>query len=172
MRTLTLSTLAGAMLIAYAAAPIHAKPGSGPGHRPAPCDASGCAVQLAVATACPCASASNHGQYVRCVAHEAKALAAGGMIGRNCRGRVVRLAAHSVCGRGESVVCLVPTSTCTANVCANDPNSPCMENADCGTQCSVKKAADCTAASGVASQAPNCASAGCFSPSGAFLDLQ
>jgi hypothetical protein len=135
------------------------------------CDVDTCAVATALEDACPCEDATNHGQYVRCVAHATKALAADATIARRCRGRVVRLAARSVCGRPNTVTCLVPTSSCADDgTCVNDPNTDCGVDTDCGTQCETTTPDDCDAANGLASPAGSCASADCFSPSGAFLE--
>src|SRR5262245_28958686 len=55
---------------------------------------------------CGCATAKNHGQYVRCVAGVANDLAESGDLPNNCKGEVVRCAAHSTCGKPHnSVTC-------------------------------------------------------------------
>ncbi len=144
----------------------------GKGHTRASCDGDRCAVAAAVEAACPCADAVNHGQYVRCVAHAVKAMSASGVIDRRCRGRVVALAAHSVCGRADAVPCLLPTSTCGPDgTCADDPSVACVDDTDCGTRCRVTTSAGCDNAGGLASDAPSCGLVSCFSPSSAFLDL-
>jgi hypothetical protein len=142
------------------------------GHTRARCDGNPCAVATAVEAVCPCADAVNHGQYVRCVAHAVKAMSANGVIDRRCRGRVVALAAHSVCGRADAAPCLVPTSTCGADgTCTDDPSVDCVDDTDCGTRCRVMTADACDNANGVPSDAPSCGLVSCFSPSGAFLDV-
>lgn len=147
--------------------PEHGGPGSGHSR----CDVGSCAVATALEDACPCEDATSHGQYVHCVTHAAKALVADATIARHCRGQLVRLAAHSVCGRSNAVTCLVPTSSCTADgSCVNDPNTDCGDDTDCGTQCRTMTPDDCDSANGISSQAGSCGSASCFSPSGAFLE--
>jgi len=178
MRLRTTSTLAAATLLALAAVRIDAFPGkghdggpAGKGPGAARCDVNQCTVQVALDDACPCSDAVNHGQYVRCVAHALKGLVASGVTERRCRGRLVHLAAHTVCGRANDVVCLVPTSTCGDDgTCANDPNVDCVDDTDCGTGCTAMTSDACDAANGLTSDAGNCAYASCFSPSGAFLD--
>jgi hypothetical protein len=148
-----------------------APPASAKKHRRSACAATSCPVGLAVEDACPCAAAESHGKYVRCVAQAAKQLAATGVIQHYCRGRVVRLAAHAVCGDVDPIVCLVPTSTCSVDgTCTNDPNVDCVDDTDCGTQCRTMAADACDNANGLASDAASCTYASCFSPSGAFLD--
>jgi hypothetical protein len=140
-------------------------------HRRSACNVTSCTVGLAVEDACPCADAETHGKYVRCVVQAAKQLASSGVIERHCRGHVVSLAARAVCGHVDPIVCLVPTSTCSVDgTCTNDPNVDCVDDTDCGTQCRTMTADACDTANGLASDAASCTYAGCFSPSGAFLD--
>jgi hypothetical protein len=144
-----------------------------PGHPTAraTCDVTSCTVDGALEAACPCSDADTHGQYVRCVAHAVKGLVRSGVIGRHCRGRVVRLAAHAVCGRPDAIVCLLPTSTCGANgSCTDDPSIDCADDTDCGTRCTVGTQAECDAGNGLEPDVGSCVFASCASPSGAFLD--
>jgi len=64
-------------------------------------------VTVALAAACPCDAAENHGQYVRCVARFKNMLRKGGCLTDAERG-VLRCAARSTCGRPEAVLCCVP----------------------------------------------------------------
>src|SRR5688572_9644763 len=64
-------------------------------------------VTVALAAACPCDAAKNHGQYVRCVARFKNMLRKGGCLTDAERG-VLRCAARSTCGRPEAVLCCVP----------------------------------------------------------------
>ena len=143
----------------------------GPGSGRSRCDVGACDVATALEDVCPCEDAASHGEYVHCVAHAAKELVADGTIAHRCRGRVVRLAAQSVCGRANAVTCLVPTSSCADDgTCINDPSTDCGVDTDCGTECETTTPDGCDAANGIASPAGGCASASCFSPSGAFLE--
>jgi len=149
------------------AAKRYATGGSAPSH----CALDTCAVATALEDACPCEDATRHRHYVRCVRHAAKGLTADGTIAHGCRGRLVRLAAQSLCGRPNEVACLVPTSTCDdGGSCVNDPNVDCVDDTDCGTQCETTTPNDCDARNGISTPAGSCTTAGCFSPSGAFLD--
>ena len=64
------------------------------------CDAERCDVQAQIDAACPCDTATNHGEYVRCVRAQAKSL-----VSKQCRGKVVRCAAKSTCGKDGAVAC-------------------------------------------------------------------
>ena len=106
-----------------------------------------------------CATAKNHGQYVSCIAHQAKADTT---LPNECRGAVVKCAAKSTCGKSGFVTC-------------------CRTKADGTTKCSTKKGASaCTAPKGGhacvglpthPSCCDACTATGCASPSGAFIGL-
>jgi hypothetical protein len=147
--------------------------GDARGHRRhVTCDPTDCTLQAAIEESCPCRDSSRHGRYIRCVAHATKRLAAVGIIDRHCRGKVVSLAAHSVCGFPDAVVCIVPTSTCTDDgICANDEDIDCTVDEDCGTECTTTTPGACDSSNGTASDAGSCTVASCAaSPNGAFLD--
>jgi hypothetical protein len=121
------------------------------------CEPARCAVQAAVAAQCSCATATNHGQYVSCVAHAVRQLATDGTIPTACKGKVTRCAAKSVCGKTGFVTCQVPTDTCTAGRCVDDPTKICTTNLDCGAKCKIKSASDrCTAAGGTVGTSSTC----------------
>ncbi len=54
---------------------------------------------------CPCALATRHGRYVKCVAGVAKAAVKAAMLPRHCTGAVMRCAANSTCGKSGFVTC-------------------------------------------------------------------
>ena len=127
------------------------------------CAAARCAVQSAIddpTTGCPCDGQTNHGQYVSCVAHKVRELAHQGAIPTNCKGKVTRCAARSTCGKDGFVTCTRPVSTCdtATSTCANDPTVSCTVDADCGTRCSTKSAADKCEAPGVVGTGSCCPS--------------
>ena|SRR5437867_4880832 len=65
------------------------------------CEAARCAAQTAISQQCPsCAEATNHGRYVSCVAHVVKQNVSPG-----CRGKAIRCAARSTCGKPGFVTC-------------------------------------------------------------------
>ena len=142
--------VAFALLALALAMPAWAKPGGGKGGKP-DCSSSLPAVQAVVAQACDCLGSPNHGQYVRCAARVVKEMAGNGLVGRGCRGQMVRTFAKSSCGKPEFVACCVPRDGATA--------------------CVVKKSSVCTKIGGTAGGSPFCADA-CVagSPSGAFVD--
>ncbi len=104
------------------------------------------AVQASVALSCDCATAVNHGQYVRCAGKVVKAMVADGSVGKSCKGSMVRVFAKSTCGKVDAVTC------CVAGAC------------------SVKKADACARRSGTPGATPFCNDACVSSPSGAFVD--
>ena len=130
------------------------------------CEAARCAVQEAISQ-CPCDSATNHGQYVSCVAHVRNHLAKNGTIPTNCKGALQRCAAHSICGKPGFVTCQIPKfGTCgtpcsvdpTASCCA-DATTTCTADTDCvvGTRCKIKSSLDrCTAVGGTAGTGNTC----------------
>src|SRR5262249_37443684 len=69
------------------------------------CDAERCAAQAQIDAACPCDQATNHGEHVRCVAAQVKSL-----VSKECRGKVVRCAAKSTCGKKDGFVACERTS--------------------------------------------------------------
>ncbi len=114
------------------------------------CAAAPAAVEANVAAACDCATAPNHGQYVRCAVKVVKAMAKGGSLGKSCKGSMVRVFAKSSCGKADAVTCCVPVNGATA--------------------CAVKKAAGCAKLGGSPGATPFCVDACTASPSGAFID--
>jgi len=114
---------------------------------PARCDPN---TQAAISS-CGCPDASNHGRYVSCVAHAVKALASSGAIPKNCKGKVVRCAARSTCGKPGFVVCKIPvygtcdlaTSTCTEGTSVL-MDGTCAADTDCvvKTKCNIKSSED------------------------------
>jgi hypothetical protein len=139
------------------------------------CEAARCAVQAAIDQNCSCTSASNHGQYVRCVAHQVNSLVRSGVVPTDCKGKVTRCAAKSICGKAGFVTCEIPElGTCdpTTNTCVENPAIACV-NGTCilGETCHIKHdAALCTARGGTVGSSPTCCAACAPSPSAAFLD--
>ncbi|HLK12527.1 MAG TPA: hypothetical protein VKW76_14215 [Candidatus Binatia bacterium] len=161
-------------LVAMVALAVGGLPGSvRAGNGPADCEAARCAVQAAVNQNCPCSTARNHGQYVSCVAHQVNALARSGAVPTDCKGKVTRCAAKSVCGKAGFVTCEIPeTGTCdpTTNTCVENPAIACV-NGVCilGEACHIKSsAALCTAKGGTVGTSPTCCAACVSSPSAAF----
>jgi hypothetical protein len=155
MRAIARVLLVGAFVFGAAHASF-ARCGDNPG------DAAAVANARAAAEAtCNCATAPNHGTYVKCVAGVANELAAAEQLPKNCKGAVKKCAAKSVCGKPGFVTCCI------------------TKNGE--TKCKIKKdEARCTAKGGVVStgctsccdacpapgSGPSC---GGGSPSGAFV---
>ena len=137
----------------------------------ASCESARCELAAEVDASCPCVGFPNHGKYVRCVVRTLKALAADGRLPRRCKGRVVRCAARSRCGKVGPLPCLAPVGLCdlTLGTCVADPTLPCAIDRDCGVTCEVADTAeDCAAVGGSAGGAITCCGP-CGSPSGAFV---
>jgi hypothetical protein len=116
-------------------------------------------VRDAILAACPCSG--NHGLYVSCVARAVRDAVTSGQLDTNCKGKVVRCAARSTCGKKEGfVTCTrcVP-GTCTGDVC-DDGVTPCADSSTCPQvvdRCSTKSsAALCAARGGIAGSGSCC----------------
>jgi hypothetical protein len=126
------------------------------------CEASRCAVQAAIDQQCPCSAASNHGRHVSCVAHVVNSMAKQGAIPTNCKGKVKRCAARSICGKEGFVTCQVPVvGICDtiAGTCVDNSAVTCATDADCtiGTRCHTKRSGElCTAAGGTVGGGSSC----------------
>lgn len=109
-----------------------------------------------------CTSATNHGQYVACVAQKTNAAVLAGTLPKECKGAVKKCAAKSTCGKAGFVTC-----------CRHKPKS----DGTIATKCTIKRdAAHClppkggTACPGThASCCDACPGDSC-SPSGAFVE--
>lgn len=127
------------------------------------CEAARCIVQQQIDANCSCGTASNHGRYVSCVAHVVRRLSQDGAIPTNCRGKVVRCAARSTCGKDGFVACRIPTDSCDATTltCVGNPALTCITDLDCGARCKVSRSAEqCTTLGGTPGGGSCCASCG------------
>lgn len=138
------------------------------------CEAARCAVQAALDQHCPCMGTTadkkfNHGRYVSCVVHQVNDLAKSGAIPNNCRGRIKRCAARSICGKPDFVTCQIPVlGSCdtTTGTCVDDTTLVCTSDADCvlGTRCKIKHSAElCMEKGGTPGTSPTCC-ADCIVP--------
>lgn len=131
-------------------------------HAAADCEAARCAVQAALDTDCPCSEATNHGRHVSCVAKVVKRLSLAGVVPTECKGKITRCAARSVCGKEGFVTCQIPvTGTCDVGTgtCVENTALLCSSDADCviGTKCKTKRSADlCLAKGGTVGTSPTC----------------
>ena len=126
---------------------------------PTDCEPARCAVQAALENECPCAQATNHGRHVSCVAHVVNRLSKDGTIPINCKGKIRRCAARSICGKPGFVTCQIPSDTCdlTTGTCTADPTITCLADADCGSLCRIKSSADlCVERGGVVGTGGTC----------------
>ena len=158
MRTL-INGLAIGLFVLGSGHLVYAGCGSKPGD-----EAAVIAARATAAGACNCATAVNHGAYVKCVAGVANQLSSGTnpTLPKNCKGAVKKCAAHSTCGKPDEVTC-----------CFTGKSGPKCKNA--------KSAADCSGKGGTPTLDPmntSCCSnthpltenACMASPSGAFLN--
>lgn len=131
------------------------------------CEDFRCQFQQRLETDCPCSEASNHGRYVSCVAHIVNDLVAEGLP-TNCKGKLTRCAARSVCGKqakGFATCTTFTYGTCllvdTTGTCDNDPTVSCTQDTDCvvSSECRLTRHQDaCTEAGGFLNLAPTCCS--------------
>jgi hypothetical protein len=133
------------------------------------CEPARCAVQSALDTQCPCAAATNHGRHVSCVAHVLKQMVADGTVPKECRGRITRCAARSICGKEGFVTCQIPvTGTCdlATGFCVEDPTLACLSDTDCviGSKCKTKRSSDLCLQSGGSVGAGTTCCADCIVP--------
>jgi len=133
------------------------------GEEPAPtCEDFRCQFQARLEADCPCDGQDNHGSYVSCVAHIVNDLVDEGLP-TNCKGKIKRCAARSVCGKQDRgfATCTTQTfGTCTSGTCENDAAISCATNTDCGvvsSQCRLTRHTDtCTASGGLVNLSPTC----------------
>lgn len=120
------------------------------------------ATRTAADTACTlagngCSNAKNHGQYVKCVAAQAKQAVTAGTLPKECKGAVVKCAARSTCGKPGFVTCCVTKAGTTK--CGIKSSATACKAPKGGTACVGSHASCCDA----------CTATGCASPSGAFV---
>jgi hypothetical protein len=110
--------LGAAALLLFAAAPVCAE---------IDCEAARCAVREMIDAQCGCADAATHGGYVSCVARVVRELVLAGTLPVECKGKVRRCAARSVCGKRPGfVVCDLPVR-CPAGTCSRCRLAPSAE---------------------------------------------
>jgi len=147
--------------------------------RPMPCDpeillpGGSCPADVgaAVAQCCPCddPALTNHGRYVRCVAHAVNALRKAECLDKGARRSLKRCAARSTCGKpGFVTCCRERPGVCGDNgLCAKtDPPVQCTVDEDCPprVKCSAKRSAEiCTAIGGTPGAPGSCCGA-CAAP--------
>jgi len=155
MRTLVVGLMAATLLLNIGTA--RAGCGSMPGD-----EAAVIAARSAAASTCNCATATNHGQYVKCVAGVAKSRVTAMQLPKNCTGAVKRCAAHSSCGKPGFVTCCI----------TKNGNTKCKVVKDTAT-CSLKggtPTVDPMNTSCCSNTHPLTENACMASPSGAFLN--
>jgi hypothetical protein len=157
MRTLISGLVMGVVVLGAGHVAQAVKCGDMPGD-----EAAVIAARTDAASTCNCATSTNHGAYVSCVAGVAKARVTALTLPKSCAGAVKKCAAHSTCGKAGFVTCCVTSSK--------------------GPKCKLKKdSATCTAKGGTPTVDPlntSCCSnthplvdnACMASPSGAFLN--
>jgi hypothetical protein len=135
------------------------------------CEDYRCQFQARLETDCPCTGQSNHGRYVSCVAHLINDLVKEGLP-TNCKGKLKRCAARSVCGKQDRDfhtcttfqygTCVLDTTTQLSS-CSNDPAVACLVDTDCvvSSRCKTTRHAD--TCEGALDLAPTCCS-NCVAP--------
>ena len=144
-----------AVLLAMPALPVRAQNADD-------CEAARCASKTQFDNCM--ANAKNHGQCVSCVAHAIRDLAKTNPdTFKRCKGKIVRCAARSTCGKEDRFSTCTPTCTivppATTGTCADDPSMACSSNFDCG-RCHTRLTGTCpegtTQGSGSCCPPPNC----------------
>jgi len=136
MRSLTLAALGASLLLA--SAPVAFANCA----KDDPTGSKVLAARQQASSTCPCATATKHGAYVKCVAGVADTLSSGTnpSLPKSCKGAVKKCAAHSTCGKSGTVTCCLTTAK--------------------GPKCKVKKdAAHCTAKQGTTGTCRSCCDA-------------
>ena len=128
------------------------------------CEDARCMFQQEITDRCPCEGQKNHGQYVKCVGGVIREITEANPDLKNCRGKLVRCAARSTCGKEGFVTCTrQELGVCdpTALVCSEPALQACTTNADCviSSRCSTKSSAEkCLARGGLVGETPTCCS--------------
>lgn len=99
------------------------------------------ATRTMVDAQCPCATATSHREYVKCVAVATKSAMASGSLPKQCRRAVVHCAAQSTCGRPGFVSCCRTTAKGVAK-CSIKPDARKCTAPKGGAGC-VKSVASC-----------------------------
>jgi hypothetical protein len=159
MKTLSAALFASVLLTLVAS-------GSARAQEELTCEDYRCEFQALLESECPCTEMDNHGRYVSCVAHIVKRLTEEGLP-KNCKGKLKRCAARSVCGKEGFSTCTTYTyGTCvvgeTGSFCdTGDGTQACTTNTDCiaSQQCHTTRHQDeCVAGGGVLDLSPTCCS--------------
>lgn len=128
------------------------------------CENARCMFQQEVDQGCPCSEQKNHGQYVKCVGKIIRRLTSEHPEFGNCRGKLVRCAARSTCGKEGFVTCTkVELGICdgTTFTCSEPAGQACATNDDCviSSRCSTKRSVEqCTDRGGIVGESPTCCS--------------
>jgi len=128
------------------------------------CEDARCLFQQQITADCPCDQARNHGQYVKCVGKIIRDLTTAHPEFKTCRGKLVRCAARSTCGKGDFVTCnKIELGICdpTLLVCSEPAGQVCATNDDCliNSRCSTKRSAEsCEEHGGVVGLSSTCCS--------------
>jgi len=104
------------------------------------------ATRTMVDAQCPCATATSHREYVRCVAVAVKSAMARGSLPKQCRRAVVHCAAQSTCGRPGFVSCCRTTANGVAK-CSIKPDARKCTAPKGGAACAQRVASCCDACS-------------------------
>ena len=147
------------------------------------CEEARCCFQQRILDECQCTAPAgenpnekpNHGRFVSCAAHLIKDLVEAGMP-RNCKGKLQRCAARSVCGKQDKGFhtcttvtygsCVTGDTVSGALVCDTDFTTPCTTNTDCiaSSRCkTTRHPEDCEANGGQLDLSPTCCSS-CTAP--------
>jgi hypothetical protein len=156
MKKITYAFLASLLFLSLGSTPA-------PAQEELTCEDYRCQFQAQLDAECSCTEADNHGRYVSCVAHVINDLVEAGLP-TNCKGKLKRCAARSVCGKQDRFsTCTTTTyNPCVDGFCANDATIACTVDTDCGvaeTTCKFTRNPEaCEAEGGQLNLSPTCCS--------------
>jgi hypothetical protein len=154
MKIISAAVLSALFLTLSSAAPVRAQ-------EEMTCEEWRCIFQEDLNSQCSCDESTNHGQWVSCVAHVTKNLVDQGLP-KNCKGKIKRCAARSVCGkqdRGFATCTTTNYGTCVEGLCDTDGLTACTTNTECvaGTTCKITRhQEECTANGGLLNVSATC----------------
>ena len=154
----------GLLLVAVAVLALVATDVRAQDAEPLTCEEARCQFQQEITDRCSCEQARNHGQYVKCVGRVIREITSDGAVPKTCRGKLVRCAARSTCGKEGFVTCnRVKLGTCdlVTATCVEPAGLSCTSDSDCviSTRCSTKRSAEiCEARGGIVGDTPTCCS--------------
>lgn len=115
---------------------------------------------------CNCATAENHGAYVKCSAGRVNANTS---LPKSCRGAVKKCAAKSNCGKPGFIICCKKNSSGKTTCAAKKDCDHCVAPSGGSKCCSANSSCCCQSGASFTGTCDDTPACSCASPSGAFL---